>query len=97
MTKKCRTWPSPIPGVPEKHLGDVVSRLGKRQLRIAETEKYAHVTFFFNCGVERTYKGEDRMLILSPKQYPTYDLIPQMSAYEVAREACKSIHSGNMM
>lgn len=80
---------------PPEHLkntfGDVISRLGLKQLRIAETEKYAHVTFFFNGGAERIYSGEDRMLILSPKEFPTYDRIPKMSAYEVTREVCKSI------
>ena len=64
-------------------LGEYVSRQGLRQLRIAETEKYAHVTFFFNGGVETVYPGEDRILIDSPKQFPTYDLIPEMSAYKV--------------
>lgn len=63
-------------------LGEYLSKLGLTQLRIAETEKYAHVTFFFNGGVEVPYKGEDRILIPSPK-VPTYDMKPEMSAYEV--------------
>lgn len=72
--------------------GEYISRLGYRQLRIAETEKYAHVTFFFNGGVETVYKGEDRALIPSPK-VATYDMKPEMSAYEVAEEAVKRINS----
>ncbi|WP_346899799.1 2,3-bisphosphoglycerate-independent phosphoglycerate mutase [Clostridium sp. UBA7503] len=70
---------------PESHentLGEYVSSKGLKQLRIAETEKYAHVTFFFNGGVEEPTKGEDRVLIPSPK-VATYDLKPEMSAYEV--------------
>lgn len=63
-------------------IGEVVSSLGKRQLRIAETEKYAHVTFFFNGGREKEFAGEDRILINSPK-VATYDLKPEMSALEV--------------
>jgi len=62
--------------------GDYLSKLGKKQLRIAETEKYAHVTFFFNGGVEKPYEGEERILVPSPK-VATYDLKPEMSAYEV--------------
>ncbi|MCY6356851.1 2,3-bisphosphoglycerate-independent phosphoglycerate mutase [Clostridium sp. ZS2-4] len=66
-------------------LGEYISKLGKKQLRIAETEKYAHVTFFFNGGVEKANLGEDRALIPSPK-VATYDLKPEMSAYEVTEE-----------
>ena len=73
--------------------GEYISRLGLTQLRIAETEKYAHVTFFFNGGVEQTFPGEDRCLIPSPK-VATYDLQPEMSAYDVAEEAVKRIESG---
>lgn len=62
--------------------GEYISSLGLKQLRIAETEKYAHVTFFFNGGVETPNEGEDRVLIPSPK-VPTYDMKPEMSAYEV--------------
>jgi len=72
--------------------GEYISNLGYRQLRIAETEKYAHVTFFFNGGVEAEYPGEDRALIDSPK-VATYDLKPEMSAYEVADEAVQRINS----
>ncbi|WP_147564585.1 2,3-bisphosphoglycerate-independent phosphoglycerate mutase [Clostridium tyrobutyricum] len=71
-------------------LGEYVSNLGKNQLRIAETEKYAHVTFFFNGGVEEPNKNEDRALIPSPK-VATYDLQPEMSAYKVTDELLKRI------
>ena len=73
--------------------GEYISSLGLTQLRIAETEKYAHVTFFFNGGQEKVFPGEDRCLIPSPK-VPTYDLKPDMSAREVADEAVKRIESG---
>ena len=73
--------------------GEYISSLGLTQLRIAETEKYAHVTFFFNGGVETVFPGEDRVLIPSPK-VPTYDLKPDMSAREVTAEAVKRIESG---
>ncbi|MDP4090007.1 MAG: 2,3-bisphosphoglycerate-independent phosphoglycerate mutase [Bacillota bacterium] len=73
-------------------LGEYVSKLGKKQLRIAETEKYAHVTFFFNGGVEAPNEGEDRALIASPK-VATYDLKPEMSAYEVTDEMLKRLDS----
>ena len=73
--------------------GEYISDLGLTQLRIAETEKYAHVTFFFNGGVEKVFPGEDRALIPSPK-VPTYDLKPSMSAVEVTDEAVKRIESG---
>ena len=74
-------------------LGQYLSENGKTQLRIAETEKYAHVTFFFNGGVEAPYEGEDRCVIPSPK-VATYDLKPEMSAYEVADECKARIESG---
>ena len=73
--------------------GEYVSRLGLKQLRIAETEKYAHVTFFFNGGVEQVYEGEDRVLIPSPK-VATYDLQPEMSAVEVTDAVVERIQSG---
>lgn len=73
--------------------GEYLASQGKTQLRIAETEKYAHVTFFFNGGVEEPYAGEDRALIPSPK-VATYDLQPEMSAYEVAAEAVVRVESG---
>jgi 2,3-bisphosphoglycerate-independent phosphoglycerate mutase len=73
-------------------LGEYVSKMGKKQLRIAETEKYAHVTFFFNGGVEAPNANEDRALISSPK-VATYDLQPEMSAYEVTEELIKRLES----
>ena len=74
-------------------LGEYLSALGKTQLRIAETQKYAHVTFFFNGGVEAPNENEDRCLIPSSK-VATFDLKPEMSAYEIADEACRRIESG---
>ncbi len=75
-------------------LGEFLSKNGLTQLRIAETEKYAHVTFFFNGGSETVYSGEDRCLIDSPKDVATYDLKPEMSAYAVADQAVERIKSG---
>ncbi len=74
-------------------LGEVIAKAGLRQLRISETEKYAHVTFFLNGGRETVFENEDRILIPSPK-VETYDLQPQMSAYEVTGELEKAIGSG---
>ena len=74
-------------------LGEYLSSLGMTQLRIAETEKYAHVTFFFNGGVETQYPGEDRVLVASPK-VATYDLQPEMSACEVCDKCVERIRSG---
>ena len=74
-------------------LGQVLAAQGKTQLRIAETEKYAHVTFFFNGGVEQPNPGEDRVLVPSPK-VATYDLQPEMSAYEVCDKALAALESG---
>lgn len=73
--------------------GEYISNLGLKQLRMAETEKYAHVTFFFNGGVEEPYKNEDRILIPSPK-VATYDLQPEMSAKEVTEKLIANISSG---
>ena len=73
--------------------GEYISAKGLTQLRIAETEKYAHVTFFFNGGVEKTYDNEDRILVASPK-VATYDMQPEMSAYEVCDKCCEAIESG---
>ena len=72
--------------------GEVVSKEGLTQLRIAETEKYAHVTFFFNGGEEKQYPGEDRILVPSPK-VETYDLKPEMSAYEVTDKVCEALEN----
>ncbi len=75
------------------NLGQVIAKNNLKQLRIAETEKYAHVTFFFNSGVEAPNEGEDRELIASPK-VATYDMQPEMSAEEVTVKACEHIASG---
>jgi len=96
MTQYDETLTLPIAFPPEKLenvLGEVLSKQGLIQLRIAETEKYAHVTFFLNGGQERCYEGEDRCLIPSPK-IATYDLKPEMSAYEVTDEVIRRIQSG---
>lgn len=76
-------------------LGEVVADAGLKQLRIAETEKYAHVTFFFNGGVETPFSNEDRSLIPSPKDVATYDLKPEMSAPDVTDEVIRRIQSGS--
>ena len=76
----------------QKLFGDVVSKAGLKQLRIAETEKYAHVTFFFDGGSDREIPGADRILVNSPK-VATYDLQPQMSAFEVCDKVCEAIKS----
>ncbi len=81
------------PIIPKNTMGEYISHLGMTQLRIAETEKYAHVTFFFNGGIEEPFPGEDRVLIPSPS-VATYDLKPSMSAVEVTAEAVKRIESG---
>ncbi|MCD8025894.1 MAG: 2,3-bisphosphoglycerate-independent phosphoglycerate mutase [Clostridiales bacterium] len=81
------------PQVLTNTLGEYVSDKGMAQLRIAETEKYAHVTFFFNGGVEKQYPGEDRILVKSPA-VATYDLQPEMSAYEVTDKLVPAIKSG---
>ncbi len=98
MTQYDKTFPNVHvaykPQVLSNTLGEYLAKCGKKQFRIAETEKYAHVTFFFNGGVEQPNEGEDRFLIPSPK-VATYDLQPEMSAYEVAEKACEMIRSGN--
>lgn len=81
------------PQVLTNTLGEYISDNGMAQLRIAETEKYAHVTFFFNGGVEKVYPGEDRILVKSPS-VATYDLQPEMSAYEVTDKLVPAIKSG---
>ncbi|MBU0506073.1 2,3-bisphosphoglycerate-independent phosphoglycerate mutase [bacterium] len=75
-----------LPSYPKNTLGDIISAHNLKQLRIAETEKYAHVTFFFNGGQDIVFKGEDRCLIPSPKEVRTYDKKPEMSAYKVTEE-----------
>ena len=74
-------------------LGDLISAHGLKQFRVAETEKYAHVTFFFNGGVEKQTEGEDRCLVPSPKEFATYDLVPQMSAEKVADKVIEALAS----
>ena len=81
------------PQVLTNTFGEYLSKLGMTQLRIAETEKYAHVTFFFNGGVEAVNEGEDRILIPSPK-VATYDLKPEMSAFEVSEKLNEAVRSG---
>ncbi|WP_418792605.1 2,3-bisphosphoglycerate-independent phosphoglycerate mutase [Phosphitispora sp. TUW77] len=95
MTQYDKTIEAPVafkPQVLENTLGEYLSKKGIRQLRIAETEKYAHVTFFFNGGVEPPNQGEERILIPSPK-VPTYDLKPEMSAYEVTEAVLNEIEA----
>jgi 2,3-bisphosphoglycerate-independent phosphoglycerate mutase len=81
------------PEVIKMGLGETISKAGLKQLRIAETEKYAHVTFFFNGGEEKVFDGEERILVPSPK-VPTYDLKPEMSAPEVTDKLVEAIGSG---
>ena len=76
----------------QKTLGEIVSAAGKTQVRIAETEKYPHVTFFFNGGIEEPFTGEDRILIPSPK-VATYDLKPEMSAYEITSSLIERVRT----
>ncbi len=80
--------------MPKNTLGEVVAGLGKKQLRAAETEKYAHVTYFFNGGREESFIGEDRVLVPSPK-VATYDLKPEMSAYELTDKIVEAIKSNS--
>lgn len=94
MTTYDETFGLPVAFAPEalKNIfGEVLGRLGLRQLRIAETEKYAHVTFFFNGGSEVPFPGEDRALIPSPKEVATYDEKPEMSVYPVTEELLKRL------
>ena len=96
MTLYDETFPFDVAFPPqslENVLGEVVSACGYRQLRIAETEKYAHVTYFLNGGREEPFPGEDRVLVPSPK-VPTYDLKPEMSAYRVTEEVLKRMERG---
>lgn len=78
----------------DKILGQIVAENGLRQLRTAETEKYAHVTYFFNGGVETPFPGEDRELLPSPKDVPTYDHKPEMSVYKVTDTLIRALDSG---
>ncbi len=78
----------------DRILGQIVSEHGLRQLRTAETEKYAHVTYFFNGGQETPFPGEDREMLPSPKDVPTYDFKPEMSVYKVTDNLIKALNSG---
>jgi 2,3-bisphosphoglycerate-independent phosphoglycerate mutase len=80
------------PETPHETLGEIIANAGLKQLRIAETEKYAHVTFFFNGGEETPFPGEERILVQSP-DVPTYDLQPEMSAAEVTDKLVSAIES----
>lgn len=96
MTRYDETFQVPVAFPPQEMAnvcGEVLSRHGLRQFRVAETEKYAHVTFFFNGGLEEPFPGEERKLIPSPR-VATYDLKPEMSAYEVAETAVEAVTSG---
>jgi 2,3-bisphosphoglycerate-independent phosphoglycerate mutase len=75
-------------------LAEVLARAGARQLHAAETEKYAHVTYFFNGGEEREWEGETRILVPSPRDVPSYDLKPEMSAVELSARFCGEIGNG---
>ncbi|MHB8252986.1 MAG: 2,3-bisphosphoglycerate-independent phosphoglycerate mutase [Acidiferrobacter sp.] len=74
-------------------LGSYLADLGKRQLRVAETEKYAHVTFFFNGGIETPFEGEERILVPSPTDAPTYNCRPEMSAVQVTQEIIQAVNT----
>jgi 2,3-bisphosphoglycerate-independent phosphoglycerate mutase len=93
LTRYEEGWPYPVAFPPERPsvtLPEVIARAGARQLHVAETEKYAHVTYFFNGGEEAPFEGEERRLVPSPRDVPTYDRKPQMSA----REAADALISG---
>jgi 2,3-bisphosphoglycerate-independent phosphoglycerate mutase len=97
MTKYDETFPNPVLFGPRPQFdtfGEIVARHGMRQLRLAETEKYAHVTYFFNGGREDVFPGEDRKLIPSDRSVPTYDLAPQMRAREITDYAVEQIEAG---
>jgi 2,3-bisphosphoglycerate-independent phosphoglycerate mutase len=88
MTEYQEDWDYPVafsPRDPETTLSKVLAERGERQLHVAETEKYAHVTYFFNGGREDEWEGEERFLVDSPRDVPTYDKRPEMSAREAAR------------
>ncbi|WP_457553041.1 2,3-bisphosphoglycerate-independent phosphoglycerate mutase [Desulfobacula sp.] len=97
MTQYDQTFGLPVAFGPQhldNILGGILSQNNLSQLRIAETEKYAHVTYFFNGGDEKIFDKEERVLIPSPRDVATYDEKPQMSAFEVAQKACENINSG---
>ncbi len=97
MTRYRADFPCPAAfgeQVVEDTLAEVLARSGARQLHAAETEKYAHVTYFFNGGEEREWEGEIRILVPSPRNVPSYDFAPEMSADEVATRFCAEIGDG---
>ncbi len=94
LTEYDKTYGCPVVFAPQSLaniLGEVVSSAGLAQLRIAETEKYPHVTYFFNGGVEKQYPGEDRIIVPSPKDVPTYDYKPEMSAPELTAKVVEAL------
>jgi 2,3-bisphosphoglycerate-independent phosphoglycerate mutase len=98
MTQYKKEFPLPaafLPEHPTHVLAEVLAEHGLRQLHIAETEKYAHVTFFFNGGVEKAYPGEERLLVPSPRDVPTYDHKPEMSAFGVTDELVQRLENGD--
>jgi 2,3-bisphosphoglycerate-independent phosphoglycerate mutase len=98
MTEYKKEFGLPVafpPEHPTNVLADVLAAHGLRQLHIAETEKYAHVTFFFNGGVEKAVDGETRILVPSPRDVPTYDRKPEMSAYGITDELIAALAAGN--
>jgi 2,3-bisphosphoglycerate-independent phosphoglycerate mutase len=97
MTRYREDFPFPVAFAEQEvrdTLAEVLARHGLRQLHAAETEKYAHVTYFFNGGEEREWEGEIRILVPSPRDVPSYDLKPEMSAEEVAGRVCDEIGAG---
>jgi 2,3-bisphosphoglycerate-independent phosphoglycerate mutase len=97
MTKYEEDFPNPVLFGPRPQydtFGEILARAGLRQLRLAETEKYAHVTYFFNGGREDEFEGEDRVLIPSDRSVPTYDLAPAMRAREITDAAVAAIAAG---
>jgi 2,3-bisphosphoglycerate-independent phosphoglycerate mutase len=97
MTRYRENFPFPVAFAEQEvrnTLAEVLAARGLRQLHVAETEKYAHVTYFFNGGAEREGEGETRILVPSPRDVPSYDLRPEMSAAEVAERFCEEIANG---
>lgn len=100
LTEYDQTYGCPVVFPPQslsKILGEAVSEAGLKQLRIAETEKYPHVTYFFNGGLEHQFPGEERVIVPSPKDVPTYDHKPQMSAPELTEKVLQLLPSFNMV
>ena len=100
LTQYDKTYGCPAVFAPQSLaniLGEVVARSGLKQLRIAETEKYPHVTYFFNGGVEHQFPGEDRVIVPSPKDVPTYDRKPEMSASEVTRKVLAAMRDYDLV